>query len=171
MISAIIFSLWTGSYVIAWKRGIAILTAGNVKVSPDPRISLVNGHYLQIENAVPQDGGEYVCQIAMLEPIEITHLVDILGRYLWIFWVFQRIPFLYNHRPFPISHILSYPCNLSSWWMENCVDKLRCRLSSLLRCWIATTKHTQRPITAHTEKMNKGNSVTGNLTPFRRHRG
>lgn len=50
-----------------------------MKVSPDPRLSLVNGHYLQIENAVPQDGGEYVCQIATLEPIEITHLVDILG--------------------------------------------------------------------------------------------
>lgn len=63
----------------AWKRGIAILTAGSIKVSPDPRVSLANGHYLQIENAVPQDGGEYVCQIATLEPIEITHLVDILG--------------------------------------------------------------------------------------------
>lgn len=71
-----------GAYVIAWKRGIAILTAGNVKVSPDPRLGLVNGHYLQIENAVPQDGGEYVCQIATLEPIEITHLVDILGAYM-----------------------------------------------------------------------------------------
>lgn len=71
----------SGSFVIAWKRGIAILTAGNVKVSPDPRLSLVNGHSLQIENAVPQDGGEYVCQIATLEPIEITHLVDILGEH------------------------------------------------------------------------------------------
>lgn len=71
----------SGAYVIAWKRGIAILTAGTVKVSPDPRLSLVNGHYLQIENAVPQDGGEYVCQIATLEPIEITHLVDILGTF------------------------------------------------------------------------------------------
>lgn len=72
----------SGAFVIAWKRGIAILTAGNVKVSPDPRVSLVNGHYLQIENAVPQDGGEYVCQIATLEPIEISHLVDILGTYV-----------------------------------------------------------------------------------------
>lgn len=70
-----------GAFVIAWKRGIAILTAGSVKVTPDSRVGLVDGHYLQIENAVPQDGGEYVCQIATLEPIEITHLVDILGRF------------------------------------------------------------------------------------------
>lgn len=52
-----------------------------MKVTPDSRVGLVDGHYLQIENAVPQDGGEYVCQIATLEPIEITHLVDILGRF------------------------------------------------------------------------------------------
>lgn len=71
--------------MIAWKRGHAILTAGTVKVSPDPRVSLVNGHYLQIENAVPQDGGEYVCQIATLEPIEIAHQVDVLG-------IFQLLP-------------------------------------------------------------------------------
>ncbi|XP_031632888.1 limbic system-associated membrane protein isoform X2 [Contarinia nasturtii] len=66
------------NYVVAWKRGIAILSAGSVKVTPDPRVHLVNGYSLQIKNAVPQDAGDYVCQIATLEPREITHTVEIL---------------------------------------------------------------------------------------------
>lgn len=65
---------------MAWKRGIAILSAGSVKVTPDPRVHLVNGYSLQIKNAVPQDAGDYVCQIATLEPREITHTVEILGK-------------------------------------------------------------------------------------------
>lgn len=66
---------------MAWKRGIAILSAGSVKVTPDPRVHLVNGYSLQIKSAVPQDAGDYVCQIATLEPREITHTVEILGEY------------------------------------------------------------------------------------------
>ncbi|GAB0096699.1 Immunoglobulin-like domain superfamily [Sergentomyia squamirostris] len=68
----------TDNYIVAWKRGIAILSAGTVKVTPDPRVRLVNGFSLQIRDAVPQDGGDYICQIATLEPREITHTVEIL---------------------------------------------------------------------------------------------
>ncbi|XP_055644750.1 hemicentin-1-like isoform X3 [Toxorhynchites rutilus septentrionalis] len=67
-----------GSYVLAWKRGIAILTAGSVKVTPDPRVRLVNGYTLQILDAVAQDAGDYICQIATMNPREITHHVEIL---------------------------------------------------------------------------------------------
>lgn len=70
----------TDPYVVAWKRGIAILTAGSVKVTPDPRVRLVNGFNLQIRDAVPQDAGDYICQIATMEPREITHTVEILGE-------------------------------------------------------------------------------------------
>ncbi|XP_059612096.1 limbic system-associated membrane protein-like isoform X2 [Phlebotomus argentipes] len=68
----------TENYIVAWKRGIAILSAGTVKVTPDPRVRLVNGFSLQIRDAVPQDGGDYICQIATLNPREITHTVEIL---------------------------------------------------------------------------------------------
>ncbi|GJQ79724.1 hypothetical protein Trydic_g5869 [Trypoxylus dichotomus] len=64
-------------YVLAWKKGIAVLSAGNVKVSPDPRINLVNGYSLEIKEVGPQDAGDYVCQIGTLEPREITHTVEI----------------------------------------------------------------------------------------------
>lgn len=70
----------TEKYIVAWKRGIAILSAGSVKVTPDPRVRLVNGYSLQIQDAVPQDAGDYVCQIATMEPREITHTVEILGK-------------------------------------------------------------------------------------------
>ncbi|XP_055549144.1 hemicentin-1-like isoform X2 [Wyeomyia smithii] len=67
-----------GSYVLAWKRGIAILTAGTVKVTPDPRVRLVNEYTLQILDAAAQDAGDYICQIATMNPREITHHVEIL---------------------------------------------------------------------------------------------
>lgn len=76
---------------MAWKRGIAILSAGSVKVTPDPRVHLVNGYSLQIKNAVPQDAGDYVCQIATLEPREITHTVEILGKYNLIIWTVKGL--------------------------------------------------------------------------------
>nr|CAD7424180.1 unnamed protein product [Timema monikensis] len=65
-------------YVLAWKRGIAVLTAGNVKVSPDARLELIDGYNLQIRNLQVQDAGDYVCQIGTLEPKEITHTLEIL---------------------------------------------------------------------------------------------
>lgn len=74
------FFFVSGNFVLAWKRGIAVLSAGNVKVSPDPRISLVDGYNLEIKDAQPQDAGDYICQIGTMEPREITHTVEILGE-------------------------------------------------------------------------------------------
>lgn len=68
------------NFIVAWKRGIAIISAGTVKVTPDPRFRLGNGYSLEIRDAVPQDAGDYICQIATLEPREITHTVEILGK-------------------------------------------------------------------------------------------
>ncbi|XP_060522817.1 limbic system-associated membrane protein-like [Cylas formicarius] len=89
-----------GSYVLAWKRGIAVLTAGPVKVTPDPRVRLLpspavgasvsgsgvpgipelsgGGYSLELKDVKPQDAGDYVCQIGTMEPREITHTLEIL---------------------------------------------------------------------------------------------
>lgn len=74
----------------AWKRGGAILTAGQVKVSPDPRIRLVNGNTLQIRDAVPSDVGDYICQLATFEPREMTHHVEILSKISHVASVAER---------------------------------------------------------------------------------
>ncbi|KAK9510170.1 hypothetical protein O3M35_005011 [Rhynocoris fuscipes] len=66
---------------MAWKKDIAILTAGNVKVTPDVRLRLVGQNYdLELKDLVMMDAGEYVCQVATLLPIEITHTLEILGK-------------------------------------------------------------------------------------------
>lgn len=78
-----IVSRRTENFIVAWKRGIAILSAGSVKVTPDPRVRLLTkngGFSLQIKDAQPQDAGDYICQIATLEPMEIIHTVEILGK-------------------------------------------------------------------------------------------
>ncbi|RZF35719.1 hypothetical protein LSTR_LSTR009587 [Laodelphax striatellus] len=67
-----------GGYILAWKRGIAILTAGTIKVTPDDRFRLVDGYNLEIRDVHPQDAGDYICQIATLHPMEITHTLEIL---------------------------------------------------------------------------------------------
>ncbi|KAF6214450.1 hypothetical protein GE061_009193 [Apolygus lucorum] len=67
-----------GNLIRAWKKGIAVLTAGGVKLSPDERLSLVHGYDLEIRDVKSEDEGDYVCQIASLTPMEITHTVEIL---------------------------------------------------------------------------------------------
>lgn len=76
----VLYSSISDSYVVAWRKGIAILSAGKAKVSPDPRLRLLNLFNLQISNAQPDDAGEYICQIATLHPIEITHTIEVLGK-------------------------------------------------------------------------------------------
>ncbi|KAF7266154.1 hypothetical protein GWI33_020524 [Rhynchophorus ferrugineus] len=67
-----------GPYVLVWKKGIAVLSAGKTLVSPDPRVPLKPDYSLEIKEVGPQDAGDYVCQIGTLEPREITHTVEIL---------------------------------------------------------------------------------------------
>lgn len=71
---------FSGVYILAWKKGIAVLTAGSTKVSPDERIRLVDGNNLEIRDIQTNDAGNYVCQIATLKPREISHTVEILGK-------------------------------------------------------------------------------------------
>ncbi|XP_039282767.1 protein amalgam [Nilaparvata lugens] len=67
-----------GNYLVAWKRGIAVLTAGTVKVSPDERLFLLDNYNLQLRAVQESDAGDYACQIATIQPIEITHTLQIL---------------------------------------------------------------------------------------------
>lgn len=77
-----------------------MLTAGPVKVTPDPRVRLLQtpvtssslpgipgfsgsgGYSLELKDVRPQDAGDYICQIGTIEPREITHTLEILGEYI-----------------------------------------------------------------------------------------
>jgi hypothetical protein len=81
-------------YVLAWKRGNAVLTAGHVKVTMNPRIRLIpvhelpevsgtsaktpTGYNLELRDVRVTDAGEYGCQIGTLEPQEIVHKLEVL---------------------------------------------------------------------------------------------
>lgn len=79
--------------MLAWKRGNAVLTAGNVKVTMNPRIRLIpvhelpdiassykspSGYNLELRDVRVTDAGDYACQIGTLEPQEIVHKLEVL---------------------------------------------------------------------------------------------
>lgn len=81
---------------MAWKHGIAVLTAGNVKVTSNQRIRLMpaqgmpdasgthgNSYNLEIQNVRNSDAGEYACQIGAIVPKEIVHNLEVLGKYIY----------------------------------------------------------------------------------------
>jgi hypothetical protein len=49
-------------------------------VTRDLRFRLVDGYNLQINNVMPQDAGDYVCQISDGENRDQIHTVEILGE-------------------------------------------------------------------------------------------
>lgn len=80
--------------MLAWKRGNAVLTAGNVKVTMNPRIRLIpvhelpevngasvkspTGYNLELRDVRVTDAGDYACQVGTLEPQEIIHKLEVL---------------------------------------------------------------------------------------------
>ncbi|CAO1442941.1 unnamed protein product [Diamesa hyperborea] len=96
----------SSQYNLAWKRGNAVLTAANVKVTVNPRIRLipvhelpeltsgvsgvsgggssktstttVTGYNLELRDVRVTDAGDYACQIGTLEAREIIHKLEVL---------------------------------------------------------------------------------------------
>lgn len=57
-----------------------MLSAGDMKITMDKKIQLVNGYDLEIRKVRPQDGGDYVCQLSTSQPLELVHTLEILGN-------------------------------------------------------------------------------------------
>ncbi|KAJ3624150.1 hypothetical protein MTP99_017796 [Tenebrio molitor] len=66
-----------GSLVIVWKRGVTLLTAGQQKITADPRITLL-GYNLQVRDIRYTDQGDYTCQIGDGSHGDLIHTVEIL---------------------------------------------------------------------------------------------
>jgi hypothetical protein len=73
--------LCAGSYVLLWRRGSSVLTAANLMVTRDSRFHLVDGYNLEIHDVMPQDAGDYACQISDGDIRDQIHTVEILGKH------------------------------------------------------------------------------------------
>lgn len=67
-----------GSFVLLWRRGNSVLTAGALKITRDKRFSLVDSYDLQISDVKTQDAGDYICQIGDQETRDQVHTLEIL---------------------------------------------------------------------------------------------
>lgn len=75
-----IFSVPSGTFVLLWRRGSSVLTAGHLKITRDERFKIVDDYNLQISNVKTQDAGDYICQIGDQETRDQVHTVEILGK-------------------------------------------------------------------------------------------
>lgn len=79
----LLYYFWThgklGSFVLLWRRGTSVLTAGHLKITRDARFKIVGDYNLQIANVRTQDAGDYICQIGDQETRDQVHTVEILG--------------------------------------------------------------------------------------------
>lgn len=67
-----------GNFVLLWRRGNSVLTAGALKITRDKRFSLVDSYDLQITGVKTQDAGDYICQIGDQETRDQVHTLEIL---------------------------------------------------------------------------------------------
>lgn len=71
---------FAGTFVLLWRRGSSVLTAGHLKITRDDRFKIVDDYNLQISNVKTQDAGDYICQIGDQETRDQVHTVEILGE-------------------------------------------------------------------------------------------
>lgn len=84
--------------MLAWKKDIAVLTAGSVKVTMNTRIRLMpstptgtstnldeskksssmHGYNLEIKDVRVTDAGDYACQLGTIVPREIVHTLEVM---------------------------------------------------------------------------------------------
>ncbi|XP_067646453.1 limbic system-associated membrane protein isoform X3 [Eurosta solidaginis] len=67
-----------GSFVLLWRKGSSVLTAGHLKITRDPRFKIVGDYNLQIVSVKTQDAGDYICQLGDQENRDQVHTVEIL---------------------------------------------------------------------------------------------
>ncbi len=66
-----------GQYILMWKQGTRVLTAGTLVVRKDYRMRLRDDFSLELNKLKPDDEGTYTCEIDVMgKPISIQHKVS-----------------------------------------------------------------------------------------------
>jgi hypothetical protein len=64
------------NFVVMWKQANRVLSAGNLVVRKDPRMSLREDYSLELSDITPDDQGAYTCEIDIMgKPVSIQHTV------------------------------------------------------------------------------------------------
>ena len=71
---------FSGDYVVVWKRETTLISAKDVKLVRDDRISVV-GTSLNIAKVNNKDSGNYTCEINTAAASQITVVLNVLGKY------------------------------------------------------------------------------------------
>lgn len=76
-----------GQTVITWYKGQRIVSAGDLQILHDPRLSLVKdprgrGVSVRIDKVDMTDQGQYTCEVNFKDkPLRITHRLEVLGEF------------------------------------------------------------------------------------------
>ncbi|KAK9884560.1 hypothetical protein WA026_007401 [Henosepilachna vigintioctopunctata] len=71
----------SGTFVIVWKKGTTLLSAGQQMISREPRLTLI-GFNLQLRDIRHSDQGDYTCQIGDGSQGDLIHTIEILSEYI-----------------------------------------------------------------------------------------
>ena len=69
----------SGDYVVVWKRETTLISAKDVKLVRDDRISVV-GTSLNIAKVTSKDSANYTCEINTATASQITVVLNVLGK-------------------------------------------------------------------------------------------
>ena len=73
------YLLFTGTFMVVWKKESSLISAGTTKVIRDGRLTLV-GTSLEISKVSSKDSGNYTCEINTDVPSHVNIALNVLGE-------------------------------------------------------------------------------------------
>ena len=71
-----------GKFVVLWRKGDRILSAGKLLVRKDGKVTLTEKYELKLIDIDESDAGEYVCEVDVFgETKEVGHQMNVLGKF------------------------------------------------------------------------------------------
>ncbi|TRY70161.1 hypothetical protein TCAL_01222 [Tigriopus californicus] len=75
------FAKDSNEFVRIWMKGTDFLFTGGIQSTDNPRLHLPMETTLQIENAQPEDAGDYTCRIMLRDEIRVTHTLQVMEHF------------------------------------------------------------------------------------------